>query len=290
MSSGQQGTPTFRSAAVTGASRGIGRATALELARRGYRVFALARSEAQLGELALEASRRGLQVTPVVMDIGDDTSRQRAVARILDETGGYGLDVLVNNAGYGQIGPLEEISLDKLRQQFEVNVVGQLTFTQPFLSAMRDRRHGSIVNVSSVAGRSVAPFSGVYAASKSAIEALSDALRLELRPFGVRVIVIEPGPIRTAFSEVSRTTVAEQPISAYAPFIRRFEEGRKGWYLFERSPESVARTIGRAVQSEHPRSRYTVTVPAKVTTATRRLVPDLVMDWFMGRAMGAGKR
>jgi short-subunit dehydrogenase len=272
--------------AVTGASRGIGRATVHELARRGYRVFALARTETDLAALAGEAKQKGLEVVPVGMDIADEASRLQAVTRILDATAGYGLDVIVNNAGYGLVGPVEEIPIGKLRHQLEVNFIGQLAFTQPFLPGMRERRRGRVVNISSVAGRAAAPFSGAYAASKSALEALSDALRIEVRPFGLHVVLIEPGPIRTAFSEVARSIEPPNAASPYAPYIRRFEEGREGWYVFERPPEAVARVVARVLQSHHPRPRYTVTLPAKGTTIVRRLVPDVVLDWVMARAIG----
>ncbi len=273
-------------AAVTGASRGIGRATALELARRGYCVFALARAEDDLQQLAAEAAPGGLEVVPVVMDIADDASRRQAVAVILEATDGYGLDVLVNNAGYGQIGPIEEVSPEKLRRQFEVNVFGLHAFTQPFLAAMRERRRGRIVNVSSIAGRIVTPFMGAYSASKFALEAISDAMRLELSPFGVRVILIEPGPIRTSFGEASRATSEENPASPYARFLRKYDRARRGTNLFERSAETVARVIVRAVESRHPRPRYTITPPAKLGTVGHRLVPDVLLDWAYRTVMG----
>jgi NAD(P)-dependent dehydrogenase (short-subunit alcohol dehydrogenase family) len=272
--------------AVTGASRGIGRATAIELARRGYRVFALARSEPELRRLASEGAGNGWDIVPLVMDIGDESSTVAAAETVLGATANYGLDVLVNNAGYGQMGPLEEIPPRDLRRQLEVNVVGQLAFTQPFLPGMRSRRRGTIVNISSVAGRMSAPFSGAYAASKFALEALSDALRSELAPFGIHVILVEPGPIRTAFSETARATSPAGAGSPYAGFIRRFEENRKGWYVFEQGPESVARVIAGAVESDRPRARYTVTLPARATNLVRRLVPDSLSDWALQRSLG----
>ncbi len=279
-----------RISAVTGASRGIGRATALELGRSGDRVFALARSESDLRELSVEAGRLGVDVPPLVMDLADEVSRRDAVSSIMEATKGYGLDLLVNNAGYGQMGPMEEVSPARLRRQLEVNVVGLLAFTQPFLPGMRERRGGTVVNVSSVAGRVVAPFGGAYAASKFALEAISDALRLELWPFGVRVILIEPGPIRTNFREAASAAESRDPASPYAEIVRRFEQGRKGWYRFEHPPESVARTIARATRSAHPRARYPVTLPAKVIAFARRWVPDGVTDWVLRRTMRARGR
>ncbi|MBV9278657.1 MAG: SDR family oxidoreductase [Chloroflexi bacterium] len=273
-------------AAVTGASRGIGRATALELARRGYRVFALARAEDDLARLAADARQAGLDIEPLILDVADAESRERAVAAIREMTAGYGLDVLVNNAGHGQIGPIEEIPPDRMRRQFEVNVLGLLAFTQPFLPAMRERRRGRIVNLSSAAGRIVTPFMGAYCASKFALEAISDALRLELSPFGVRVILIEPGPIRTAFGEAAASMRVQSPSSPYAPYLRDYDRSRRGTNLFERSPEAVARVIARALEADHPRPRYTVTLPAKLGTIGRRVVPDIVLDWGFRLVMG----
>jgi NAD(P)-dependent dehydrogenase (short-subunit alcohol dehydrogenase family) len=280
-------TPT---AAVTGASRGIGRATALALARDGHRVFALARSEAELSQLAIEAAEARLDIQPVPMDVGSEADRERATGQIFKLTEGYGLDVLVNNAGYGQMGPMEEVSADQFRRQLEVNLVGVLAFTQPFLPNMRERRHGVIVNVSSVSARIVAPFSGAYAASKSALEAMSDALRLELRPFGVHVVLIEPGPIRTAFTATARSTIGDPASSPYAEIMERFDAGKTGWYAFERPPESVANVIVSAISAERPRARYSVTVAARLTNVVRRLAPDAVSDWALRRAMRIKRR
>jgi NAD(P)-dependent dehydrogenase (short-subunit alcohol dehydrogenase family) len=272
-------------AAVTGASRGIGRATALALAREGYHVFALARSEPDLLALAQEATGQGLQITPVVLDIADEAARHRAARQVLDVTDGYGVDVLVNNAGYAQMGPLEELSAQGLRRQLEVNVVGLLAFTQPFLDPMRRRGRGCVVNVGSIAGRIASPFLGAYNASKFALEGMNDALRFELAPFGIRVILIEPGPIRSSFGEAAETFREDRLDSPYAPFQRSFRTARGGANLFERSSETVARVIVRAVRSSHPRSRYVITLPARLGSLASRLVPSAVIDWFMLRAM-----
>lgn len=273
--------PTRPIAAVTGASRGIGRATALLLAREGYRVFALARSEDDLRALAAEA---GEMVEPVVMDIADDASRHSAVEAVMAATSGYGVDVLINNAGYGLLGPLEEVELEAFRRQLEVNVIGLLDFTQPFLPGMRTRRQGWIVNISSAAGRVATPFMGPYNASKFALEGLSDALRRELAPFGVRVVLIEPGPIETHFNRDS--VQADLPDSPYAPLRRRFRAARRSSDIWRRSEDAVARLILKALRAKHPRARYTITVSAKMGTFAHRLVPDLVLDWFLGRALG----
>jgi NAD(P)-dependent dehydrogenase (short-subunit alcohol dehydrogenase family) len=277
---------TVRIAAVTGASRGIGRATALELARRGDRVFALARSVDDLGSLSENAAREGREIVPVALDLADEDSISRAVAEILEQTGGYGLDILVNNAGYGQLGPLEEISVAKFRRQMEVNVIGLFAFTRPWLPLMRSRRRGWIVNVSSIAGRIATPFMGAYNASKFALEGMSDALRLELAPFGIHVVIVAPGPITSDFGVAAARTSEESLESPYARYTKRWRGARRGSDVFDRSPEVVARTIATAVGLNHPRPRYTITVPARAGSIARRLVPDTVIDLFYRLAMG----
>ncbi|GAC1510365.1 MAG: SDR family oxidoreductase [Chloroflexota bacterium] len=273
-------------AAVTGASRGIGRATAWELGRRGYRVIALARSESDLRDLVDAARADDLDIVPVVMDIAGPESRRRAVDSVFAATGGYGVDVLVNNAGYGQLGPMEEISVEQLEYQFAVNLFGVHAFTVPFLPGMRARRRGWIVNVSSIAGRFSSPFLGAYSASKFALEGMSDALRLELAAWNVRVVLIEPGPIHTGFGDAAQATEHSSPDSPYHSFQKRFRGAKQGSNLFQRSPESVARVIARAVSSDRPRPRYTVTLPAKAGTFAHRLVPDVLSDWVLRRAVG----
>jgi NAD(P)-dependent dehydrogenase (short-subunit alcohol dehydrogenase family) len=273
-------------AAVTGASRGIGRATALELARHGHRVFALARTFADLEQLALGASKQDLKIEPIALDVADEASRAAAVRAILDATDGHGLDILVNNAGYGQLGPLEEISPEKLRRQLEVNVIGLVAFTQPWLPMMRARHAGHIVNVSSIAGRVATPFMGAYNASKFALEGLSDAWRLELAPFGVHLVLVAPGPVRTDFGAAAARLSEEDPASPYARYTRRWRGARKRTDLFDRSPDVVAKAIARAVEKAHPRPRYTITLPAKAGAVARRVLPDTLMDFVFKLAMG----
>lgn len=268
-------------AGVTGASRGIGRATALTLAGLGFRVVALARSDAELRALAAECDG----IIPVVMDIADDGSRERAVREVLSVTDGHGLDVLVNNAGYGQMGPVEDVSIDLVRRQFEVNVFGLLAFTQAFLPGMRERRRGCIVNVSSIAGRISTPFMGAYSASKYALEAFSDALRVEVAPFGIKVILIEPGPIHTHFGKVADGEGVWLPDSVYSDRFGAWVSASNSVTFLGRSPEAVARTIARAVTASRPRARYTITLPAKAGAVVRRLLPDVLWDAAMERSM-----
>ncbi len=273
-------------AAVTGASRGIGRAVVLELARHGFQVFALARTQADLNQLEDIARAERLDVRALPLDVTDDASRSEAVAAILAASDGYGIDVLVNNAGYGQFGPLEDIPIARFRYQLEVNLVGVLAFTQPFLPLMRARRRGWVVNVSSAAGRTATPFMGAYNASKFGLEGMSDALRLELHPFNIHVVLIAPGPIRTHFGAVAATVTEEHPDSPYRAYMQRWQSTRRKSNLMSRSPETVARTVRRAIEAPRPRPRYTITVSARLGAIARRLVPDTVTDWVLRRAMG----
>lgn len=275
-----------RIAAVTGGSRGIGRAVVWDLAHLGFRVFALARTQHELRELEHAARGDGLDVLAVTLDITDKASREHAIGAIFEATDGYGLDVLVNSAGYGQFGPLEDIPLDKFRRQMEVNLVGLLAFTQPFLPSMRSRRRGWIINISSAAGRTATPFMGSYNASKFGLEGMSDALRLELHPFHVHVVLVAPGPIRTEFGHVAEQVAEQNSESAYWPFMQRWQRTRRKSELMSRSPDAVAHAVRRAVQSDRPRPRYTITVTAKLGAIARRLVPDTVTDWVLRRAMG----
>jgi NAD(P)-dependent dehydrogenase (short-subunit alcohol dehydrogenase family) len=275
-----------RIVAVTGGSRGIGRAVVWDLARHGFRVIALARAQDELRQLEEAARVEGLAVQGVPLDIADHVSRQDAAAAIFEATDGYGLDVLVNNAGYGQFGPLEDIPIEKFRRQMEVNLIGLLAFTQPFLPGMRARRRGWIVNVSSAAGRTATPFMGPYNASKFGLEGMSDALRLELHPFRIHVVLVAPGPIRTQFGHAAEQVAEQQSGSPYAPYMQRWQHTRRKSDLVSRSPEAVARAVRRAVQSDHPRPRYTITASAKLGAVARRLVPDTIVDWVLRRAMG----
>ncbi|HZS94338.1 MAG TPA: SDR family oxidoreductase [Chloroflexota bacterium] len=267
-------------AAVTGASRGIGRATAIALAGAGYRVFALARSMPDLEAVARNVPTGS--VVPIELDITDNRSREAALRQVIEETGGYGLDVLVNNAGYGQEGAIEEVSVEAMRRQFEVNVFGLVAFTQPFIPAMRERGQGRVVNISSAAGRFSTPFEGVYSASKFALEAISDAMRRELRPFGIAVILIEPGPIRTDFGRVAGENEVWRENSPYAARLARFRNAQTGNRLFSRSADTVAQVVVRAVQAQHPRPRYVITIPARLAELGR-YVPDRVVDAVLAR-------
>jgi len=197
VAAGETGTSdAARTVLITGSSSGIGRATAARFAARGFRVFASMRRPEAGADLRARAAQKGWRLTTPALDVTRDDSVAAAVGELLRETDGR-LDVLVNNAGYYAVGPLEETSSDELAAQLETNVVGVHRVTRAVLPALRARRAGTIVTLGSVSGRVVVPMVGAYHASKWAVEALVEALRLELLPFGVRVVLIEPGPFRT---------------------------------------------------------------------------------------------
>jgi NAD(P)-dependent dehydrogenase (short-subunit alcohol dehydrogenase family) len=259
---------------ITGCSSGIGRATALRLVGAGHTVVATARRVETLAPL-VEAGCRTLS-----LDVTDDESMRSAVERAEADTGG--IDVLVNNAGYSQSGALETVPIDRVRAQLETNVVGLLRMCQLVLPGMRARGRGTIVNMSSMGGRLTLPGGGAYHASKYAVEALSDALRYEVAGFGVRVVVVEPGLIRTEFGETAAASVAAA--GPYADFDREVAKGTRRVYTrgplarLGAGPDAVARTIEKAIAADRPRARYVVTPSARVLLTARRLLPDRGWD------------
>jgi len=277
---------------ITGATDGLGRAMAVFLAANGYRIFAAGRNaekRASLDRLALE---RKLQLETLDMDVSDDVSVSHGVGRVLERAGR--IDVLINNAGIAYVAVLEEIRLDDLRRQYETNVFGVLRVTQAVLPSMRERRSGRILNVSSIAGKIALPLMGPYASSKHALEGLSDSLRLELAPFGVRVVLIEPGFIPTNMSntalDLSAAYAAKAEKSPYAAIYRGFRDSwKKSSSASRTTPEDCARVILRAILDTPPRARYTVTPRARVGVVLKRFLPDRVLDKRILRSMGLDK-
>lgn len=279
-----------RAALVTGCSSGIGRATALQLAAQGIAVYATARRPETLAEL----EERGCRT--LRLDVCDESSMCAAVQRVTADEGAVG--VLVNNAGYGLHGALEELPLDAVRRQFETNLFGALRLAQLVLPGMRRQGWGRIVNVSSVGGRITTPGNGAYHASKHGLEALSDALRFEVRGFGVDVVLVEPGAIATRWVETAAGDLAaradsESPYAAlHADVAARMQDAHRGWLgLTAGRPEAVARVVGRAVAARRPRARYVVPRTARLFVTAGRLLPAWVWDGLMARAYrrpGAG--
>jgi NAD(P)-dependent dehydrogenase (short-subunit alcohol dehydrogenase family) len=267
-----------RAVLVTGCSSGIGRATAERLAAAGWTVYASAR---RLDSLAgLEGCR------PLQLDVTDDASMRAAVERIEQEEGAVG--VLVNNAGYSQSGAVESVSVEEARRQFETNVFGLARLAQLVLPGMRRQGWGRIVNISSMGGRLTFPGGGWYHASKHAVEALSDALRFEVQGFGIDVVVIQPGLIRTSFAEAAVGSI-EQEDGPYARFNAAVGAATAGAYenaIARRlggGPQAVAQAVERAVTATRPRTRYRVTASAGLFLTLRRLLPDRAWDGLVGR-------
>jgi NAD(P)-dependent dehydrogenase (short-subunit alcohol dehydrogenase family) len=266
-----------RAVLITGCSSGIGRATALQLAAAGWPVYATARRAQSIEDLA-----PACKLLP--LDVSDEDSMVAAVQAVETEAGAVG--VLINNAGYSQSGAIESVPIELARKQMEANFFGPARLTQLVLPGMRRQSWGRIVNVSSIGGRITFPGGGFYHASKYALEALSDALRFELYPFGIIVVLIEPGLIRSGFGEaaVRNMEVAgpgEAPYTSFntsvAAITRRvYERGLAS--KLGGSPEEVAKVIERALKVQHPRPRYLVTPSAWLILTMRRLLPDRLWD------------
>jgi NAD(P)-dependent dehydrogenase (short-subunit alcohol dehydrogenase family) len=265
---------------VTGCSSGIGRATAVEAAERGHRVFASARRLEDVADLPARGIDR------VRLDVTDETSVANAVAHVLARAGR--IDALVNNAGYGQYGAVEDVTAEEWRRQFDVNVFGSLTVLRAVLPAMREARRGTIVTVSSVAGKVSIPFASPYCASKHALEAISDALRVEVAPWKIRVVVVEPGPITTHFGDRAREGTARilRTPGPYSPFYANVERASEtDFQRGKRRPELVARVIVGAIESPRPRTRYRVAPLAKILLPLKKLASDRFLDRRLKRAL-----
>jgi NAD(P)-dependent dehydrogenase (short-subunit alcohol dehydrogenase family) len=270
-----------RAALITGCSSGIGHATALRLLQDGYRVYATARRPEAIADLA----DRG--ATTLALDVTGEASMSAAVDRVTEAEGAVG--ILVNNAGYSQSGAVETVALDQVRRQFETNVFGVVRMCQLVLPGMRDQGWGRIVNIGSMGGRLTFPGGGIYHATKYAVEAISDALRFEVRGFGVDVILIEPGLIVTNFGEVAAGSVGDAPSSAgdpYAEFNAAVAKQTADVYTGPLArlggpPEVVAATIAKALAAKRPRARYAVTPSAHLLIGQRRVTPDRVWDLMM---------
>jgi NAD(P)-dependent dehydrogenase (short-subunit alcohol dehydrogenase family) len=281
MASGIGSTWTSRAVLITGCSSGIGWATAERLAGRGWTVYATARNVEAIAPLR----ERGCRLLP--LDVTREESMRSAVEEVERTEGAVG--VLINNAGYSQSGTIEEVPMEKVRRQFETNVFGLVRMCQLVLPGMRRQGFGRIVNLSSMGGKLTFPGGGFYHATKHAVEAISDALRFEVRGFGVEVVLIEPGLIRTGFAETAVGSMGGDAASSgpYAGFDAGVARATRDNY--ERGPlarlgggpETVAETIERAISAARPRTRYTVTLSAKLLIQARRLLPDRAWDGLL---------
>ena len=267
---------------VTGASSGIGLATAQLLQRCGWRVLPTVRQAADFDRL------QGEGFEPVMLDLADEGSVERAVAEILGKTHGR-MGAIVNNAGYGQPGALEDVTRAAMRQQFETNVFGTLDFTRRFIPIFRQQRVGRIILVSSVVGRVVIPLMGAYCASKFAVEAMGDSLRLELGSAGISVSILEPGPIASNFRKRVVREAGEKLEQAQSAFAAQYEKElsspvrtyRRPTDIFRKPPEAVAKKIIHGLESPFPHVRYPVTGAAWLGSWVARYVPARFTDWVM---------
>ncbi len=278
-----------RSVAITGSSTGIGAACALELDRRGFRVFAGVRSEDDAARLRDRASER---LTPVMIDVTDEAMIASAAEAVTDALDGGGLWGLVNNAGIVVPGPLEIIPLDKLRLQFEINVIGQIAVTRALLPLLREAR-GRIVNMSSISGRIAAPFVGPYASSKFALEALSDSLRGELRHWGIGVSVVEPGNVDTpiwaksaAAAEKAGEELPAKAVELYGDDLEAMRAMARRSAETAMPVERVVRAVVHALCARRPKTRYPVGRKTRLAFWAAKWLPDRVRDRFVWRDLG----
>jgi NAD(P)-dependent dehydrogenase (short-subunit alcohol dehydrogenase family) len=269
---------TTKVALVTGGSSGIGEQAALRLQAAGFTTYAVARRVDRMEALA----RAG--VTTFAMDVTDDASMVDGMARVIDEQGR--IDVLVNNAGYGSYGAVEDVPIDEARRQFEVNVFGLARLTQLATPHMRTQQSGRVINISSIGGKFYEPLGAWYHATKFAVEGLSDSLRLELAPFGIMVVIIEPGPILTEWNTISRDSLTEvsrgSDYEEMAQKVRATMERGDG-KLMASSPDTVAKKVVKAATVDHPRPRYPVGRGAGTIMRARKVLGDRTFDAIISR-------
>lgn len=285
----------MKSVVITGVSTGLGRGTAEDLAAHDYHIFGSVRREKDAAELQ---AKLGKNFTPLLFDVTDEAAIRVAadkVAQVLNAQG-QGLTGLINNAGMSLNGPLMHLPLAKLRQQFEVNVLGLVAVTQaflPLLGAKLPQRYppGRIINISSVGGRIAFPFIGAYASCKHAIEGLSDSLRRELLIYGVDVIVLEPGSVKTAiWDKAEQEDLSMYANTDYLEIMRSFQKAMLEMGRAGVAPEVVSRTIREALESEHPKARYALPDNYIMTWLLPRLLPDRWLDRIIASRVGLKRK
>ena len=258
---------------ITGASSGIGRETAILLSSKGYRVYAGARRVEKMKDL----EELGIQIRR--LDVTDEESMGACIESI--ERAESSIDILINNAGYGSYGAIEDVPIEEAKKQLEVNLFGLARMTQLILPKMRENRFGKIVNISSMAGIIWTPLGGWYHASKFAVEGLSNALRMETKQFGIDVILIEPGGVKSEWSTITAEHIDEfSKGGAYAKIAKGFSQTLKGFYSNKHitEPKEIAETIYKSIASEKPKTRYLVGFMAKPFVWTKRLLSDKLYD------------
>ena len=269
---------------LTGASSGIGFETALLLQQSGYKVYAAARRTDRLKKL----ESQGISILSI--EVTSDASMQQAVQFIIDREGR--IDVLINNAGYGSFGSLEEVPMEEARQQFEVNVFGLARLTQLVIPHMREKQYGKIVNIASVAAHIYQPLGSWYHSTKFAVEGLSDCLRVELKPFGIKVILVEPGPIKSEWSEIAVEHLLQSSGKGPYRFIaQRMAEAMTRMYAasYVSGSDVVARVIAKSLKRNTPRARYTAGQGASFMIFARRMLGTRIFDALISKMM-VGKK
>ncbi|MDQ5977909.1 MAG: hypothetical protein QG602_881 [Verrucomicrobiota bacterium] len=266
---------------VTGASAGIGEATARRLARGGAKVVITARRQDRLDALARELDPSGANFLPVAGDITSESDRRSLVDATLAKFGR--IDALVNNAGYGTRGPVEIVPVELIRKNYETNIFSLIALTQRVIPTMRTQGGGCIVNIGSVAGRIARPLSSIYDSTKHALEALTDGLRGELKPFGIRVSLVRPGFIVTEFIDAANAASADVIANAgpYAPYYKGYHEGTTKLRAFAGQPDDIARLVEKALTSDDPAPRYNGPFHAKIFLFARWLLPRRVIGWMV---------
>jgi NAD(P)-dependent dehydrogenase (short-subunit alcohol dehydrogenase family) len=275
-----------KSVLITGGTDGLGKAAALLFAERGYRVFAAGRSAEKRAQLDMLAREKKLPLETLAMDVCDDASVQRAVRAVLDKA--VGIDVLINNAGLSYVAAVEDMTMEDLRRQFETNFFGVVRVTQAVLPHMRERQRGRILMMSSVSGFVTPPTQGGYSSSKHALEGLSNALRLELYPFGIEVVLIQPGYIVT--------NIQNTAVELAKPYMEKIKDGpyariyealwssaKESRSRSETTPEDCARVMLEAIEAPRPKPRYTVTRLATQVKWLKRLLSDSALDAIFRR-------
>jgi len=259
---------------ITGASSGIGETTAIRLKNAGFIVYAAARRVERMAGL------KELGIHVLSLDVTDDASMVATVERILKEQGR--IDILVNNAGYGSYGALEDVPMTEARRQFEVNVFGAARLTQLALPSMRERRYGKIINISSIAGKMYEPMGSWYHSTKYALEGLSDCLRLEVKSFGIDVIVVEPGGIKTEWNAIAAESLMKvSGDTAYQELARRNAKFLTTFDKQSSEPDVIAKVIEKAIRARRPKTRYAAGRGAWIVLFMRKLLCDRAFDWLI---------
>lgn len=270
-------------ALVTGSSSGIGFETSLALAREGYHTFASMRDVKKSESLADAAKKENLQITAIELDVNRPESVKSAISKIMSDAGR--IDVLVNNAGYGIFGCLEDLTLDEIRQQFETNFFAIVRLIQEVAPIMRKQNSGTIVNISSVAGRIGFPGTPAYISSKFALEGLSESLRYEMSPFGINTIIIEPGVIKTNFLNAMKMPSSQKPDSPYKEITNKVVGGIKMMMEMGTPPKEVAEVIVKALREKNPLPRYPVGNDAIMFLEAKKMKTDIEFENYLKKEL-----